>query len=57
MGPKSNESIFTRDRKGHTEKHRRRECEDGGKDWSGASINTSQGTLGFLPQNLQKNQP
>lgn len=45
MGPKSNESIFIRDRKGYTEKQRRRGCEDGGKDWSGASINTSQGTL------------
>lgn len=35
-GPQSKESIFVRERKGHTETEKRR-CEDEGRDWSNVS--------------------
>ena len=40
VGPKSNESVLIRDRKGHAETQRR-SCEDGDRD--GSDVATSQG--------------
>ena len=38
MGTKSHEDVLVRDRQGHTEIQKRRQCEDGVRDWSNEFI-------------------